>query len=148
MNLKDMFRDEPAEEVTAQEPVKEQPTPTTGRVAPAPRREASIPNRQTETAQALQQAKNTLQRDREVIAMQGRRISQLEQRQAPRRQAPTRQAPRAQPRPAPTLKPSAKIGRPSNGPTSVRGSMPRAGSYMGGGVPSSMPRNNKKSRRK
>lgn len=145
MSLKDMFKYEPVEEVPVQdvpEPVQH-PQPQPPRVVqhPAPVRHAN------QSGQQLQRAQTTLTKEREVIAAQGRRISELERNQEPRRRpAP---APRPAPRqPAPTLRPSARVGAPGKCRTSISNTMPRVKSFMGAGVPSSLPtRNSKRQRR-
>jgi hypothetical protein len=154
MSLKDMFTEmgeqNPVEEVPSQPVEEPQPTPIDRRINYAVQARQNAQAETAKTVGVLRQTTRTLQNTSNALSHERERVAYL-QRQARDQRKPAapivRAAPRQAARSAPTLKPSYKIGRAVNSQTSVKGAMPRAGSFMGGGVPSSMPVNKKKSRR-
>jgi hypothetical protein len=152
MSLKDLVEDDGNEELSRKlasmepvepEPVQEPQSPAPAQPQPDPliayaRRAGNYAaQKEREVRQAGQQltkVQSALTKEKKLVATLKKQIPKKPIAPAP--PTPPRQAPRREPA---VLRPSAKIGNPGKGKTSMRNTNPGKSVSFGGNVPSSLP---------
>jgi len=154
MSLKDLVDEDNEDQETlnrklaSMEPVEEPPVEVE---PPAPQPDPALVEYATRTGQALQRTGQQLQRTQSQLTKEKKLVATLK-KQIPKKPTtppaptPPRQAPRREP--ATILRPSARIGNPGKGKTSMRNTYPGKSVSFGGNVPSSLPNTGKKRHRR